>query len=156
NVIDLRGKTDIRQLVRLVHHSQGVLCPVTFLMHLAAAVPVKSGQLAARACVVVAGGREPSHWESYPEHRFLHTQGALSCCDSGGCWKARTVGLGDGDEKDRREDLCVRVAADGLPKCMDMISSQNVITAVQSYFDGGVIQFLKKDQNPTSPCDRLP
>ena len=28
-VIDLRGKTDMRQLVRLVYHAQGVLCPVT-------------------------------------------------------------------------------------------------------------------------------
>lgn len=142
NVIDLRGKTSIRQLVRLVHHSQGVLCPVTFLMHLAAAVPVRPGRLADRPCVVVAGGREPSHWEAYPGHRFLHTQGALPCCESGGCWKARTVPLGDGDEKDRRENLCVRVSANGLPRCMDMISSESVISSIQSYFDGGAIRFL--------------
>ena len=38
DVIDLRGRTDLRQLVRLVYHAQGVLCPVTLLMHLAAAV----------------------------------------------------------------------------------------------------------------------
>ncbi len=36
-VIDLRGKTDVRQFVRLMYHAQGVLCPVTFAMHLAAA-----------------------------------------------------------------------------------------------------------------------
>jgi hypothetical protein len=30
-----RGRTDLRQLVRLVYHAQGVLCPVTLLMHLA-------------------------------------------------------------------------------------------------------------------------
>lgn len=145
NVIDLRGKTNIRQLVRLVHHSQGVLCPVTFLMHLAAAVPGKLGQPASRPCVVVAGGREPSHWEAYPSHRFLHTQGALPCCESGGCWKSRTVPLGDGDEKDRRESLCVRVSPNGLPRCMDMISTDNVIDAIQSYFDGGVIRFLEQN-----------
>ncbi len=40
-VIDLRGKTNLRELIRLVHHSQGVLCSVTALMHLAAAVPTK-------------------------------------------------------------------------------------------------------------------
>ena len=40
-VIDLRGKTDLRQLVRLVYHAQGVLCPVTLHMHLAAAVEVR-------------------------------------------------------------------------------------------------------------------
>lgn len=28
-VLDLRGQTDVRQLVRLVHHSSGVVCPVT-------------------------------------------------------------------------------------------------------------------------------
>lgn len=144
NVIDLRGKTDIRQLVRLVYHSQGVLCPVTFLMHLAAAVPVKPGHLASRACVVVAGGREPSQWEAYPAHRFLHTQGALPCCENGGCWKARTVPIGDGDEKDRRENLCVRVSPNGLPRCMDIISVDHVTTAIESYFEGGVIQFVKE------------
>ena len=143
NVIDLRGKTNIRQLVRLVHHSQGVLCPVTFLMHLAAAVPAKRGPLGSRPCVVVAGGREPSQWEAYPGHRFLHTQGALPCCESGGCWKSRTVPLGDGDEKDRRENLCLRVSSNGLPRCMDIISTDAVIAAIQSYFDGGMIKFLE-------------
>src|SRR5437773_1565197 len=54
-VIDLRGQTNLRELVRLVHHSQGVLGPVTVLMHLAAAVEVKRGQPANRPCVVVAG-----------------------------------------------------------------------------------------------------
>ena len=34
-VIDLRGRTNLRELVRLVYHSQGVLCSVTALMHLA-------------------------------------------------------------------------------------------------------------------------
>ena len=59
NVIDLRGKTDLRQLVRLVYHSQGVLTAVNALMHLAAAVEVKGGKPQNRPCVVVAGGREP-------------------------------------------------------------------------------------------------
>jgi ADP-heptose:LPS heptosyltransferase len=36
-VLDFRGLTDLRQLVRLVYHAQGVVCPVTSLMHLAAA-----------------------------------------------------------------------------------------------------------------------
>ena len=63
-VLNLLGKTDLRQLVRLVYHSQGVLCPVTSLMHLAAAVEVKGGCPQHRPCVVVAGGREPPHWEA--------------------------------------------------------------------------------------------
>src|SRR5581483_1372319 len=53
-VLDLRGKTDLRQLVRLVYHSQGVLGGVSLLMHLAAAIEVKPGMPKNRPCVVVA------------------------------------------------------------------------------------------------------
>ncbi len=56
-VIDLRGKTDLRQLVRLIYHSQGVLCPVTLVMHLAAAIETRPGWSKNRPCVVIAGGR---------------------------------------------------------------------------------------------------
>lgn len=104
-VLDLRGQTDVRQLIRLVHHSVGVVCPITSLMHLAAAVPPREGRPKNRACVVVAGGREPVNWSAYPHHQFLHTLGALMCCDQGGCWKMRTVPLRDGDKRD--ESLCV-------------------------------------------------
>lgn len=141
NVLDLRGKTDIRQVVRLVHHAQGVLCPVTFMMHLSAAVPTKFGAPKSRPCVVVAGGREPVHWEAYPGHRFLHTQGALPCCETGGCWKARTFPLGDGDQKDNADNLCERVCPNGLPKCMDMIEVADVIRAIESYFLGGMLSY---------------
>ena len=105
NVVDLVGKTSIRQFVRLMYHADGVLCPVTFAMHLAAAVPTKREKPRNRACVVVAGGREPPQWEAYPHHQFISNNGALSCCDNGGCWKARCQRVGDGDRKDA--DLCV-------------------------------------------------
>lgn len=141
-VIDLRGRTDLRQLVRLVFHSQGVLGPVSLPMHLAAAVEVKSSPPKNRPCVVVAGGREPPHWEAYPHHQFIHTVGALRCCDNGGCWKSRTVSLGDGDEKDHPENLCVDVV-DGLPRCMDMISAEEVVRRIQIYIDGGTATLLK-------------
>lgn len=72
-VINLIGKTDTRQFVRLMYHADGVVCPVTFAMHLAAAVEMKPGRPKNRACVVIAGGREPSHWEAYPHHQFIHT-----------------------------------------------------------------------------------
>jgi ADP-heptose:LPS heptosyltransferase len=38
--VDLRGHLSLRDLIRLVYWSSGVLCPVTLHMHLAAAVPV--------------------------------------------------------------------------------------------------------------------
>lgn len=132
NVIDLRGKTDLRQLVRLVYHSAGVICPVTSLMHLAAAVPTKTGGI--RPCVVVAGGREPSQWEAYPGHRYLDTIGTLPCCSNGGCWKSRVSPLGDGEKHD--ESLCVRPVKSGnavIPQCLQMITVNHVVEAVKSY-----------------------
>lgn len=144
-VLDFRGKTDIRQFVRLMYHAQGVLCPVTFAMHLAAAVEVKAGRPKNRPCVVIAGGREPVHWEAYPSHQYLHRVGALLCCDSGGCWKSRTIPLGDGDPKDKPESLCVDVVAN-LPRCMSLITSEDVIRRVQLYFEGGALKYLSPEQ----------
>jgi ADP-heptose:LPS heptosyltransferase len=144
-VIDLRGKTDLRQLVRLVYHADGALCPVTALMHLAAAVETKPGNPRNRPCVVVAGGREPVHWEAYPHHQFIHTIGALPCCAHGGCWRARTVPLGDGDDRDKPESLCVDVVGD-LPRCMDMITSAEVIRLIELYYQGRVLKYLSPEQ----------
>lgn len=136
--VDLRGQTDLRELVRLVYHSQGVLSPVSLLMHLAAAVETPPGQPENRPCVVVAGGREPPHFTAYPHHQFIHTVGALRCCSNGGCWKSRTLPLGDGDEKDAPEQLCVDVVG-SLPRCMDMITADEVIRRIEMYFEGGIL-----------------
>ena len=143
-VIDLRGGTSIRELCKLVYHSQGVVCPVTSLMHLAAAVETKLGMPKNRACVVIAGGREPSQWEAYPHHQFIHTNGALLCCDNGGCWKSRVVPLGDGDERDAPQHLCVDVVGK-LPRCMSIISTAEVVRRIDTYFVGGALRYL----NPT-------
>ena len=70
-VVDMRGQTTLRQLVRLMYHAQGVVTPISLPMHLAAAVEVKPGMPKNRPCVVVAGGREPPHWEAYPHHQFI-------------------------------------------------------------------------------------
>lgn len=156
NVIDLRGRTSLRDLVRLTYHAQGVLCPVTFQMHLAAAVPLASGAAAAagsRPCVVVAGGRESPHWEAYPAHQFIHTVGALPCCENGGCWRARTVPLGDRDSKDGPEHLCVDVVH-GLPRCMEMITPEQVVARVEYYLAGGRASALSAQQK-RSLGDRL-
>lgn len=130
-VIDLKGSTKIRDLISLVYWSAGVLCPVTFLMHLAAAVPsndrIRHG---IRPCVVVAGGREPASWESYPGHQFLHTIGLLDCCANGACWKSRTFKLYDGSKEDT--NLCSRPAS-GYPQCMRLISPDWVVQAIRKY-----------------------
>jgi ADP-heptose:LPS heptosyltransferase len=144
-VIDFRGKTTLRELVRLVYHSEGVLCSVTGLMHLAAAVETKSGRPPNRACVVIAGGREPPHWEAYPHHQFIHTNGALKCCSHGGCWKDRVAPLRDGDERDRPERRCSDVVS-GLPHCLDLITAEEVIRRVDLYFNKRGQRYLSAKQ----------
>jgi hypothetical protein len=137
-VLDLRGQTSLRDLVRLVYGSSGVVTPVSLLMHLAAAIDYPKGDPAARPCVVVAGGREPPHWEAYPSHQFIHTVGMLPCCGSGGCWKSRTRPLGDGSEQDAPGSLCVDVVGD-LPRCMHMIEARHVIGRIESYLQGAAV-----------------
>jgi ADP-heptose:LPS heptosyltransferase len=148
-VIDLRGKTDLRQLIRLVYHAQGILCPVTSLMHLAAAIESRPGTPKNRPCVVIAGGREPNQWEAYPHHQFLHTNGALPCCAQGGCWRSRTLPLGDDPERDHPDQICVDVVG-RLPRCMHLIGAQEVIRRIEWYFDGGAIQYLSRGHARTA------
>lgn len=144
-VVNLIGKTDLRQLIRLIYHSVGILTGVSLPMHLAAAVESKHGLLN-RPCVVLAGGREPVQWEAYPHHRFLAVNGAMKCCDNGGCWKSRCQLVGDGDKKDT-EDTClnpVQITKDlRIPKCLDMIKSDDVIRAIEQYYEGGVLEYNK-------------
>lgn len=145
-VIDMRGETDLRQFVRLMYHAQGVVCGITFAMHLAAAVETARGMPKLRPCVVVGGGREPAHFVAYPGHQFIHTNGALKCCEGGGCWKSRTVALGDGYHGDG--NLCADVI-EGQQRCMRMITAGDVCRRIESYFDGGVIPFLNGEQFDT-------
>ena len=139
NVIDLVGRTSLRDFVLLMHHAAGVLCPVTFAMHLAAAVETRPGK-PRRPCVVVAGAREPAHWEQYPGHHFLHTLGSLPCCANDPCWRSRCQLVGDGDEKDRK-DVCerpVQVAPElRIAQCMAMITPGDVIRAIELYVGNG-------------------
>ena len=120
-VANLRGQTDLRQLVRLVYHARGVLCGVTALMHLAHWIEKKDGRF--RNAVVIAGGREPTHWFAYPGHVVFSSVGTLDCCRQSGCWKSRVVKLNDGDEKDN--SLCDNPEGDvGL--CMIRINPEKV------------------------------
>lgn len=94
-------------------------------------------------CVVFAGGREPAQWEAYPHHQYISTNGALNCCDNGGCWKSRCQKVGDGDAKD--EDLCLYPVpvSDNLQiaKCLSMISPDDVIRRIELYYEGGALQY---------------
>jgi len=176
NVINLIGKTNTRQLIRLMYHAVGVVCPVTFAMHLARAVETPRKDIMHRPCVVIAGGREPTHWESYPNHKFLHHVGALECCEQGGCWRSRAFELGDGDEKDKSlclepVDLNKKILPPNtkkevdlkIPKCLHMITHKHVIEAIESYYEGGVVKYgegwngvqskLNKEKPQNKPTD---
>jgi ADP-heptose:LPS heptosyltransferase len=169
-VTNLVGKTDFRQFLRLVYHADGVICPITFAMHVAAAFD--------RPCVTVAGGREEWWWEAYHEantgfgprlrenvrvsHRYLHTLGQLKCCASKGCWKNKVVKT----EKDNNRSFCVLTTKaenkQVVPECMARITVEHVVEAVMHYYAKGILppigpvpiitlpdgQALAKDRQP--------
>jgi FkbM family methyltransferase len=124
--IDLRGKLGIRDLIHLMYYAQGVLCGVTSFMHLAAAVPTETGQ--PREAVIIAGAREPGVWEKYPHHRYLDTNREVPCS---ACWKHRHIDLPD---RGRNNDPDIRCSAvtNSLPTCMDLVTTGNVIGAIES------------------------
>ncbi len=133
-VINLIGKTDIRQLIRLCWHAEGAVGPVTFLMHIMGAME--------KPYVCLAGGREPLPWEYYPTSTMMSTVGSLPCCRRGGCWKSRTVALEDGDEKDKSLcELPIFGGEDTIPKCMAMISPEEAARAVEKFYLGGVLKY---------------
>ncbi len=121
------GKTTLRELFDLVRRARGVLCGVSLLMHVAAALSKPS--------VIIAGGREPVSWNAYPKQNYLHTVGVLGCSSSqgdvgGACWRSRVVPLGDGTELDK--DTCQRPVGT-TPECMAMISPAMVIETILRY-----------------------
>jgi hypothetical protein len=155
NVFNVIGQTSVRDLMVNILHADGVVCPITFMMHVAGAVDTP--------CVVLAGGREEPWFEAYVDdyqafgdqcapvaipHRFLHTVGLLSCCKKNGCWKRRTVALHDGqkDQSGKLMDtsLCLDVQKKGkdgqiLPHCMSMIQTDHIVEAVMSYYEQGIL-----------------
>lgn len=109
------GRTTLRALFYLARRCRGILCGVSLLMHVAAAL--------GKPAVVVAGGREPVQWNAYPKQHYLHTVGALPCHDllgavGGACWRSRVVPLGDDPYLD--SETCER-PVNGAPECMGLI-----------------------------------
>lgn len=121
--IDLLGKTDTRQLIRLVYHSSGGLGPSTFLQHLCAAWE--------KPYVCLLGGREPVPWVQYPKQTTLHSIGQLDCCRNKACWKSRVVPLADGDVE-KNASLCEK-PVNGIPACLDRISPRTVAESILAY-----------------------
>lgn len=130
-VVSSLGRTNLRQLFDLVRRARGVVCGVSLLMHVAAALE--------KPAVVIAGGREPVQWNAYPKQHYLHTVGVLPCKSTQGrveeaCWRMRTVPLGDGSAADVNPcERPVRTGHDTTPECMTMIHPDEVRTLVLKY-----------------------
>jgi len=117
--LDLRGKTNIRELFRVIYHAQGVLTCVSFPMHIAATFK--------KPCVVVAGAREGTRWELYANHQFMYVNGCLPCATYDGCWKSK-------------QSDCTNKVGD-IAKCMTLMPPEDVVRAVTRYYDGGTLQY---------------
>ena len=123
-VIDMVGKTDsLRDLFSLIYNAEGVLTCVSLPMHVAAAFK--------KPCVVVAGAREGTRWELYPNHRFIYVNGCLPCADYDGCWRSST------------SDCTVKIK--GVPKCMTLIKPEEVAREVERYYEGGILRYDRKE-----------
>jgi ADP-heptose:LPS heptosyltransferase len=117
-VLNLIGKTDLREMIRLVWCAHGTVGPISLQMHLSGAFQ--------QPAVVVAGGKEPIRWEMYPNHRYLAVNGAIRCAAWDGCWL--------GGEKGQCKDLINQV-----PKCFEMIEPYQIVDAIKSYYEGGIL-----------------
>jgi ADP-heptose:LPS heptosyltransferase len=158
--IDLVDKTNLRDLLWLIYHAEGVVCPVTCFMHMAAAFD--------KPCVVLAGGREHWWWEAYVNvagvenfgpysqsvkvpHRYLHTQGLLDCCKDRGCWKNKILHT----QKDKHRSYCKRPVDDGygqkIPECLKMVTVEHVLEAVMSYYTDGTLPPIGKPKELVIP-----
>ena len=79
-------------------------------------------------------------WEHYQTQTTMRTVGQLSCCRFQACWKSRTVALNDGSDKDKSLcELPVFGSDEVLPKCMAMITPEEVVRAIERYYIGGVL-----------------
>lgn len=135
NVINMVGKTNHRQLIQLMWQASGVLTPVSYPMHLST-IPMKDSNRK-RPCIVIAGSREPSVWEQYTCHQYLHNCGVLPCSESGACWKSRIEKLNDGSSQDN--SICTNQVTSPsgqvIPKCLDMITVEDVVNKINMYLN---------------------
>jgi len=139
-VLNLTGKTGLRELYRLISNAEGVICGVSQGIHIAAALE--------KPCVVIGGGREAWWWEAYSNdnpcftgqepfrvpHRYLHTLGLLDCCKDRGCWKTHQLQT----RKNIPDNQVCHTPATRYGytggRCMDMITPKHVVDAVLSYY----------------------
>ncbi|RLI49240.1 ADP-heptose--LPS heptosyltransferase [Candidatus Bathyarchaeota archaeon] len=141
NVFNMIGQTNIRQLIKLVYNSYGVISPISALMHLSPSIPCNQilyPQRIHRPAVIIAGGREPTSWESYSNHQYIHNCGTLKCNRQGACWCSRTEKIKDEDSK-VNNNICkspiTTTHGNVTPKCMDLITPFHVIERMKIFIN---------------------
>ena len=117
NVYSLVGKTNVRDMFKIIYRSEGTIGPLSMQFIVGAAFGKPS--------VVVAGGKEPPRWQMYNNHRYLTVCGCLHCAPNNGCWTAKY------------QDCKNRVG--GIPRCYAMIRPEDVARAVMLYYEGGLL-----------------
>lgn len=134
HAVNLLGKTTHRQLVHYMLHTDGVLTPVSYPMHLAT-IPYEKHPEYTRPCIVIAGAREPNTWEQYRNHQYIHTLGILPCSSNKPCWKSRVTKLNDNNKQDNSICLMPITTPSGqtIPKCLDLITVQQVVQLIELY-----------------------
>lgn len=115
-VLDMRGKTSLRELFRVCKEADGIVSCVSMPMVVAAALE--------KPCVVVAGAREGVRWQLNPDHQFLYRNGVMSCATRDGCWKSKTT-------------ECINKADNGQPLCMELIRPEDIVRSIELYYLGG-------------------
>lgn len=140
-VDDMVGKTTLRDLFTIIMGAEGILCGVSLVMHVAAALE--------KPCVVIAGGREPVQWNAYPKQHYLHTIGITGCSDpmgntGGACWRSRVKPLGDDAVLDANPCLYpLTIRDECVPECMTLITpeyvAQLILTINRRYNDSTVV-----------------
>ena len=135
NVINMIDKTNHRQFIQLMWYAKGVLTPVSYPMHLAT-MPMKDSNRK-RPCVVIAGAREPSVWEQYTCHQYIHNCGVLDCSIKGACWRSRIEFVDDNSKKNERIYYKPVKTKSGqvITKCLDMITVDDVVNRINMYLD---------------------
>ena len=128
-VLNLIGKTDKRQFIRLVYNAHGTVGGMSYQHHLSGAFN--------QPHVTVLGGREGSRWEYYQCGTLLYTNGMLRCCKWDGCWLSGKI------EKDGKDGRCkdlVDYEGQQVPRCMSLITPEEIVNSIEKYYLGGELK----------------
>jgi len=128
-VLNLVGKTSLREYIRLIYWAHGTIGPISMQMVISAAFEQPS--------VCIFGGKEGIKWQKYPHIKYLDTIGCLDCCKWDGCWL--------GGEKGECKDLA-KTDKGEVPRCFEMIKPYMVADAVISYYEGGRLKIPSDEE----------